>query len=108
MSPSLSTTLLSSIAATLRTRVVPIREVYFSLRFLYASTTNRYIDDYSFYTGPLIKCPYYATTKYAYMPLDDYSAKAFNRLVRYRRVLDAFITIRASRRVNAAATLKLY
>ncbi|THW77310.1 hypothetical protein D6D17_10349, partial [Aureobasidium pullulans] len=52
--------------------------------------------DYSFYTGPLIKCPYYATTKYAYIPLDDYSAKAFNRLVRYRRVLDAFIAVRAS------------
>ncbi|THW03538.1 hypothetical protein D6D24_10699 [Aureobasidium pullulans] len=35
------------------------------------------------------------------MPLDDYSAKAFNRLVRYRRVLDAFITIRASYRLKA-------
>ncbi|CAD0019545.1 unnamed protein product, partial [Aureobasidium pullulans] len=44
--------------------------------------------------GPLIKCPYYATTKYAYMPLDDYSAKAFNYLVRYRRILDAFITLK--------------
>ncbi|THY27760.1 hypothetical protein D6C99_10580, partial [Aureobasidium pullulans] len=50
--------------------------------------------DYSFYAGPLIKCPYYATTKYAYIPLDDYSAKAFNRLVRYRRVLDAFIALK--------------
>ncbi|THZ13869.1 hypothetical protein D6C90_10250 [Aureobasidium pullulans] len=29
------------------------------------------------------------------MPLDDYSAKAFNRLVRYRRVLDAFIALKA-------------
>ncbi|THX91114.1 hypothetical protein D6D02_10631 [Aureobasidium pullulans] len=28
------------------------------------------------------------------MPLDDYSAKAFNRLVRYRRVLDAFIALK--------------
>ncbi|CAD0018985.1 unnamed protein product, partial [Aureobasidium pullulans] len=37
---------------------------------------------------------------YAYMPLDDYSAKAFNRLVRYRRVLDAFITVRASYRLK--------
>jgi len=90
VSPSLSTTLLSSIATTLRTREVLIREVYFSLRFLYASTTNRYIDDYSFYAGPLIKCPYYATTKYAYMPLDDYSAKAFNRLVRYRYVFEIY------------------
>ena len=107
MFPSLLTTLLSSIAATLRTREVSIREVYFNLRFLYASTTNRYLDDYSFYTGPLIKCPYYATTKYAYIPLDNYSAKAFNCLVRYRRVLDAIIAVRASRRVNAAATLKL-
>ncbi|CAD0052639.1 unnamed protein product, partial [Aureobasidium pullulans] len=44
--------------------------------------------------GPLIKCLYYATTKYAYIPLDDYSAKAFNRLVRYRRVLDAFIALK--------------
>ncbi|THY38460.1 hypothetical protein D6C97_10503 [Aureobasidium pullulans] len=94
VSSSLSTTLLSSIAATLRTRVVLIREVCFSLRFLYASTTNRYIDDYSFYTGPLIKCPYYATTKYSYIPLDDYLAKAFNCLVRYRRVLDAFIALK--------------
>lgn len=108
MSPLLSTTLLSSIAATLRTRVVLIREVYFSLRFLYASTTNCYIDDCSFYAGPLIKCPYYATTKYAYMPLDDYSAKAFNRLIRYCYVLDAFIAVRASYRVNATAMLKLY
>ena len=41
------------------------------------------------------------------MPLDDYSAKAFNRLVRYYRVLDAFIAVRASYRVNAATTLKL-
>ncbi|CAD0015363.1 unnamed protein product, partial [Aureobasidium pullulans] len=31
---------------------------------------------------------------YAYMPLDDYSAKAFNYLVYYRRVLDAFITLK--------------
>ncbi|THY27730.1 hypothetical protein D6C99_10611 [Aureobasidium pullulans] len=30
------------------------------------------------------------------MPLDDYLAKAFNRLVRYYYVLDAFIAIRAS------------
>ncbi|TIA28224.1 hypothetical protein D6C78_10843 [Aureobasidium pullulans] len=30
------------------------------------------------------------------MPLDDYSAKAFNRLVRYYHVLDAFIAVRAS------------
>ncbi|TIA57481.1 hypothetical protein D6C76_10748 [Aureobasidium pullulans] len=58
------------------------------------------INDYSFYAGPLIKCPYYATTKYAYVPLDDYSAKAFNCLVRYRRVLDAFIAVRASRRLK--------
>ncbi|TIA27280.1 hypothetical protein D6C83_07871 [Aureobasidium pullulans] len=29
------------------------------------------------------------------MPLDDYSAKAFNRLVRCRRVLDAFIALKA-------------
>ncbi|THY37757.1 hypothetical protein D6C97_10575 [Aureobasidium pullulans] len=29
------------------------------------------------------------------MPLDDYLAKAFNRLVRYRRVLDAFIALKA-------------
>ncbi|KEQ80061.1 hypothetical protein M438DRAFT_339131 [Aureobasidium pullulans EXF-150] len=29
------------------------------------------------------------------MPLDDYSAKAFNCLVRYRRVLDAFIALKA-------------
>ncbi|THV65041.1 hypothetical protein D6D27_10415 [Aureobasidium pullulans] len=29
------------------------------------------------------------------MPLDDYSAKAFNYLVRYRRVLDAFIALKA-------------
>ncbi|THZ04899.1 hypothetical protein D6C91_10536, partial [Aureobasidium pullulans] len=50
--------------------------------------------DYSFYIGPLIKCPYYATTKYAYIPLDDYSAKAFNRLIRYYRVLDAFIALK--------------
>ena len=105
--PSLLATLLSSIAATLRTREVLIREVYFNLRFLYASTTNRYLDDYSFYTGPLIKYPYYAATKHAYVPLDDYSAKAFNRLVRYRRILDTFVAVRASRRVNAAATLKL-
>ncbi|TIA17861.1 hypothetical protein D6C83_08242 [Aureobasidium pullulans] len=35
------------------------------------------------------------------MPLDDYSAKAFNRLVRYRRVLDAFIAVRASPRERA-------
>ncbi|THV82115.1 hypothetical protein D6D26_10283 [Aureobasidium pullulans] len=35
------------------------------------------------------------------MPLDDYSAKAFNRLVRYRYVLDAFITVRASPRERA-------
>ncbi|THW81368.1 hypothetical protein D6D15_10622 [Aureobasidium pullulans] len=35
------------------------------------------------------------------MPLDDYSAKAFNCLVRYYYVLDAFITIRASRRLKA-------
>ncbi|THZ50841.1 hypothetical protein D6C86_10613 [Aureobasidium pullulans] len=48
-----------------------------------------------------MKCPYYATTKYAYVPLDDYSAKAFNRLVCYRRVLDAFIAVRASRRLKA-------
>ncbi|THX91234.1 hypothetical protein D6D03_10761 [Aureobasidium pullulans] len=34
------------------------------------------------------------------MPLDDYSAKAFNRLVRYRRVLDAFIAVRASYRLK--------
>ncbi|THX67073.1 hypothetical protein D6D04_10866 [Aureobasidium pullulans] len=53
------------------------------------------IDDYSFYAGPLIKCPYYATTKHAYVPLDDYSAKAFNRLVRCRRVLDAFVALKA-------------
>ncbi|THX70144.1 hypothetical protein D6D04_10012 [Aureobasidium pullulans] len=58
------------------------------------------IDDYSFYTGPLIKCPYYATTKYAYIPLDDYLAKAFNCLVRYRYVLDAFIAVYASRRLK--------
>ncbi|THY66865.1 hypothetical protein D6C86_10630 [Aureobasidium pullulans] len=48
-----------------------------------------------------MKCPYYATTKHAYVPLDDYSAKAFNRLVRCRRVLDAFIVVRASRRLKA-------
>ncbi|THY37170.1 hypothetical protein D6C98_10802 [Aureobasidium pullulans] len=59
------------------------------------------INDCSFYAGPLIKCPYYATTKHAYVPLDDYSAKAFNCLVRYRRVLDAFIAVRASRRLKA-------
>ncbi|THZ33444.1 hypothetical protein D6C86_01972 [Aureobasidium pullulans] len=94
VSSSLSTTLLSSIAATLRTRKVLIREVYFSLRFLYASTTNRYIDDYSFYASPLIKCPYYATTKYAYIPLDNYSAKAFNRLVCYYYVLDTFVALK--------------
>ncbi|THZ16849.1 hypothetical protein D6C90_09949 [Aureobasidium pullulans] len=47
------------------------------------------------------ECPYCATTKHAYVPLDDYSAKAFNRLVRYRRVLDAFIAVRASRRLKA-------
>ncbi|CAD0047285.1 unnamed protein product [Aureobasidium pullulans] len=41
------------------------------------------------------------------MPLDDYSAKAFNCLVRYRRVLDTFIAVRASRRVNATTKLKL-
>ncbi|THZ12633.1 hypothetical protein D6C89_10757 [Aureobasidium pullulans] len=35
------------------------------------------------------------------MPLDDYSAKAFNCLVRCRRVLDAFIAVRASRRLKA-------
>ncbi|TIA27404.1 hypothetical protein D6C78_11075 [Aureobasidium pullulans] len=35
------------------------------------------------------------------MPLDDYSAKAFNRLVYYRRVLDAFIAVRASPRKRA-------
>ncbi|THV67286.1 hypothetical protein D6D27_10192 [Aureobasidium pullulans] len=35
------------------------------------------------------------------MPLDDYSAKAFNRLVRCRRVLDAFIAVRASPRERA-------
>ncbi|THY66584.1 hypothetical protein D6C87_10708 [Aureobasidium pullulans] len=58
------------------------------------------INDYSFYAGPLIKYPYYATTKHAYIPLDDYSAKAFNYLVYYRRVLDAFIAIRASRRLK--------
>ncbi|KEQ78494.1 hypothetical protein M438DRAFT_340574 [Aureobasidium pullulans EXF-150] len=29
------------------------------------------------------------------MPLDDYLAKAFNRLVRYYRVLDAFIALKA-------------
>ncbi|THV67975.1 hypothetical protein D6D27_10139 [Aureobasidium pullulans] len=34
------------------------------------------------------------------MPLDDYSAKAFNYLVRYRRVLDAFIAVRASYRLK--------
>ncbi|TIA56868.1 hypothetical protein D6C76_10764 [Aureobasidium pullulans] len=34
------------------------------------------------------------------MPLDDYLAKAFNRLVRYRYVLDAFIAIRASYRLK--------
>ncbi|THV89199.1 hypothetical protein D6D25_09768 [Aureobasidium pullulans] len=28
------------------------------------------------------------------MPLDDYLAKAFNRLVRYYYVLDAFITLK--------------
>ncbi|CAD0038797.1 unnamed protein product, partial [Aureobasidium pullulans] len=44
--------------------------------------------------GPLIKCPYYATTKYAYVPLDDYLAKAFNRLIRYYYVLDAFIALK--------------
>ncbi|CAC9884867.1 unnamed protein product, partial [Aureobasidium pullulans] len=37
---------------------------------------------------------------YAYMPLDDYLAKAFNRLVRYYYVLDAFIAVRASRRLK--------
>ncbi|THY37803.1 hypothetical protein D6C97_10571, partial [Aureobasidium pullulans] len=57
--------------------------------------------DYSFYAGPLIKYPYYATTKHAYIPLDDYSAKAFNCLVYCRRVLDAFIAIRASPRERA-------
>ncbi|THZ50585.1 hypothetical protein D6C86_10626 [Aureobasidium pullulans] len=46
-------------------------------------------------------CPYCATTKHAYVPLDDYSAKAFNRLVRCRRILDAFIAVRASRRLKA-------
>ncbi|TIA25186.1 hypothetical protein D6C79_10725, partial [Aureobasidium pullulans] len=51
--------------------------------------------DYSFHAGPLIKCPYCATTKHAYVPLDDYSAKAFNRLIRCRRVLDAFIALKA-------------
>ncbi|THW31258.1 hypothetical protein D6D21_10746 [Aureobasidium pullulans] len=35
------------------------------------------------------------------MPLDDYSAKAFNYLVRYYRVLDAFIAVRASYRLKA-------
>ncbi|THX66885.1 hypothetical protein D6D04_10874, partial [Aureobasidium pullulans] len=45
-------------------------------------------------------CPYYATTKYAYIPLDDYLAKAFNRLVYYYYVLDAFIAIRASYRLK--------
>ncbi|CAD0053995.1 unnamed protein product [Aureobasidium pullulans] len=57
--------------------------------------------------APLMKCPHCATTKHACVPLDDYSAKAFNRLVRCRRVLDAFIAVRAGRRVNAAAALKL-
>ncbi|TIA27429.1 hypothetical protein D6C79_10660 [Aureobasidium pullulans] len=47
------------------------------------------------------ECPYCATTKHAYVPLDDYSAKAFNRLIRCRRVLDAFIAVRASRRLKA-------
>ncbi|THV63867.1 hypothetical protein D6D29_10732 [Aureobasidium pullulans] len=73
---------------------VAIDDAIVYLRFPYASTTNRYIDDYSFYAGPLIKCPYYATTKYAYIPLDDYSAKAFNRLVCCRRVLDAFTALK--------------
>ncbi|CAD0023019.1 unnamed protein product [Aureobasidium pullulans] len=63
--------------------------------------------DCSFHAGPLMKCPHCATTKHACVPLDDYSAKAFNRLVRCRRVLDAFIAVRAGRRVNAAAALKL-
>ncbi|THX45257.1 hypothetical protein D6D08_10428 [Aureobasidium pullulans] len=35
------------------------------------------------------------------MPLDDYSAKAFNRLVCYRRVLDAFIAVCASYKLKA-------
>ncbi|THZ88800.1 hypothetical protein D6C83_09418, partial [Aureobasidium pullulans] len=48
-----------------------------------------------------MKCPYCATTKHAYVPLDDYSAKAFNRLIRCRRVLDAFIAVRAGRRLKA-------
>ncbi|TIA44537.1 hypothetical protein D6C77_10806 [Aureobasidium pullulans] len=34
------------------------------------------------------------------MPLDDYLAKAFNYLVRYYRVLDAFIAVRASYRLK--------
>ncbi|THY27749.1 hypothetical protein D6C99_10591, partial [Aureobasidium pullulans] len=62
--------------------------------------------NYSFYAGPLIKCPYYATTKYAYIPLDDYSAKAFNYLVRYYYVLDAFIAVRASRRLKVRIARK--
>ncbi|CAD0030876.1 unnamed protein product, partial [Aureobasidium pullulans] len=37
---------------------------------------------------------------YAYMPLDNYSAKAFNYLIRYYSVLDAFITVRASYRLK--------
>ncbi|CAD0023441.1 unnamed protein product, partial [Aureobasidium pullulans] len=57
--------------------------------------------------GPDERVPHCATTKHACVPLDDYSAKAFNRLVRCRRVLDAFIAVRAGRRVNAAAALKL-
>ncbi|THW59322.1 hypothetical protein D6D19_10279 [Aureobasidium pullulans] len=64
-------------------------------------------DDCSFHVGPLMKCPHCAATKHACVPLDDYSAVAFNRLVRCRRVLDAFRTVRAGRRVNAAATQKL-
>ncbi|THY04078.1 hypothetical protein D6D01_10149 [Aureobasidium pullulans] len=63
-------------------------------------------DDCSFHVGPLMKCPHCAATKHACVPLDDYSAVAFNRLVRCRRVLDAFIAARAGRRVNAAATQK--
>ncbi|THY37798.1 hypothetical protein D6C97_10572 [Aureobasidium pullulans] len=35
------------------------------------------------------------------MPLDDYLAKAFNYLIRYYYVLDAFIAVRASYRLKA-------
>ncbi|CAD0030491.1 unnamed protein product, partial [Aureobasidium pullulans] len=37
---------------------------------------------------------------HAYIPLDDYLAKAFNRLVRYYYVLDAFIAVCTSYRLK--------